>query len=497
MYFRQIFDRRLAQYAYLIGCQRTGEALIIDPQRDVDRYLEAAAAEGLRLVAAAETHVHADFLSGARQLATQYGVKVYLSGEGGDDWRYAWASPSQNPEHDRPEEYEIQDREINAVELKDGDTFTIGHIEILARHTPGHTPEHLAYFVIDRGAGIDEPMGIASGDFVFVGDVGRPDLLESAAGESGAMEPSARRLYQSVLTFLELPDHLQLWPGHGAGSSCGKALGAVPFSTVGYEKRTNASLRAADGGEDAFVRAILDGQPEPPLYFGRMKRENRDGPKILNDGLPRPHRLTSDELASYSEDGSERDSTCGWTCVVDTRLDRRAFMAGHLRGSLFAPLDKSFPTVAGSYLEPGRLIVLVIDEENVDDAVRELVRIGLDDVVAWATPDDLERIPNLASIDVIDFDAVDVLVRSAEADCYQLVDVRRQAEFDAGSADGAVNVAHTRLAARLGELPTDRDLLVHCAVGGRAAVAAAFLASRGRRVRLVDDAVAPWLARRH
>ena len=266
---------------------------------------------------------------------------------------------------------------------------------------------------------------------------------------------------------------------------------------VGYEKRTNASLRAADGGEDAFVRAILDGQPEPPLYFGRMKRENRDGPKILNDGLPRPHRLTSDELASYSEDGSERDSTCSWTCVVDTRLDRRAFMAGHLRGSLFAPLDKSVPPVAGSYLEPGRLIVLVIDEENVDDAVRELVRIGLDDVVAWATPDDLERIPNLASIDVIDFDAVDVLVRSAEADCYQLVDVRRRAEFDAGSADGAVNVAHTRLAARLGELPTDRDLLVHCAVGGRAAVAAAFLASRGRRVRLVDDAVAPWLARRH
>ncbi|MDX1577501.1 MAG: MBL fold metallo-hydrolase, partial [Gemmatimonadota bacterium] len=203
MLFRQIADDKLAQYAYLIGCQRTGEALIIDPERDIDRYLAIAEQEDLRIVAVAETHIHADFLSGAREFAERLDVRLYLSDEGDEDWKYEWA----------------KDDRYDAVFLKHGDTFSVGLVELETVHTPGHTPEHVAFLVTDRGAGADEPMGLASGDFVFVGDLGRPDLLETAARVEGAMEPSARRLYGSVQKFLELPEFLQVWPAHGAGSA--------------------------------------------------------------------------------------------------------------------------------------------------------------------------------------------------------------------------------------------------------------------------------------
>ena len=253
MLFRQIWDEKLAQYTYLVGCQRTGEALLIDPERDIDRYLAIADEEGLRITAVTETHIHADFLSGAREFA-ELGVKVYLSNEGGPDWLYGWT----------------EDGDYAVEMLEDGATFKVGNIEIRAVHTPGHTPEHLSFAITDLGGGADEPMGLASGDFVFVGDTGRPDLLESAAGVEGAMQEGAAALFRSVQRFLELPDYLQVWPGHGAGSACGKALGAVPESTVGYERRFSPAMRAAQDGERAFVHYVLDAQPEPPLYFGRM-----------------------------------------------------------------------------------------------------------------------------------------------------------------------------------------------------------------------------------
>ena len=162
--FRQIEDDKLAQYAYLVGCQKTKEALIIDPERDVDRYVAVAAAAGLEIVAVAETHIHADFLSGARELAEQHGVRLYLSKEGGPDWQSFWA----------------QDSDYDVRFLADGDTFKVGNIEVKALHTPGHTPEHMSFLITDLGGGADAPMGMATGDFVFVGDLGRPDLLESA-----------------------------------------------------------------------------------------------------------------------------------------------------------------------------------------------------------------------------------------------------------------------------------------------------------------------------
>ncbi len=456
MFFRQVFDPELAQYAYLIGCQRTGEAVVVDPERDVDRYLELAAAEGLALTAATETHIHADFLSGARELAER-GLTVYLSDEGGDGWRYGWAGAG---------DYDVR-------LLRDGDAFRVGKIEIKAVHTPGHTPEHLSFQVIDHGGGADEPIGVASGDFVFVGDLGRPDLLESAAGVAGAREPSARRLYASLPRFLELPEYLQVWPGHGAGSACGKALGAVPTSTVGYEKRHNAALLAAERGEDAFVGAMLDGQPEPPLYFARMKRLNRDGPPILGE-LPEPRLISAAELGGLA---GRLD-----VAVLDTRLDRAAFMAGHLPGSIYAPLNRNFPTVAGSYVEAGTPIYLLIDAERVESAVRQLVRIGLDDVAGHAPPEALAQAGvELAATETVDF------ARGKERAGAVTLDVRRQAEFDAGHAPGALNIAHTRLLARRDEIPRDRPLLVHCQTGARAASAASLLERLGHTVLYVDD----------
>lgn len=456
MLLRQIFEPRLAQYAYLVGCQKSGEALVVDPQRDVGRYFALAAAEGLRLVAATETHIHADFLSGVRELASR-GVQAYLSAEGGEEWQYRWADSE------------------NARLLHDGDRISIGQVEIEVRHTPGHTPEHLSFHLTDRGAGADEPMGIFSGDFVFVGDLGRPDLLESAAGKVGAMRPSAQTLYRSVQGFLELPDYLQVWPGHGAGSACGKALGAVPESTVGYERRFNAAILAAREGEDVFVDTMLAGQPEPPLYFGRMKEWNREGPPLLGE-LPRPAEVSAGELFKLLH---HRD-----VVVLDTRLDRRAFMAGHLPGSIYAPLNKSFPTIAGSYVEPGQRIYLLVEPDRVEEAVRELVRIGLDDVAGHAGPEVVDAYAasgkKPASIEVVDFAAL------AGRDTLPL-DVRRLGEFEEGHLEGALNVAHTRLLERRGELPRARELAVYCQTGARASSAASLLAAGGFRVAYVDD----------
>jgi len=470
MFFRQIFDERLAQYAYLVGCQQTGEALLIDPERDVDRYLRIADQEEFRITAVAETHIHADFLSGARELADA-GVRTYLSAAGGTEWSYRWPS---SEDHD-------------VAFLKDGDIFSVGKVVVVAVLTPGHTPEHLSFMITDRGGGATEPMGILSGDFVFVGDVGRPDLLESAAGVQGAMREGASDLFRSIERFLELPDYLQVWPGHGAGSACGKALGAVPESTVGYERRFSPAIVAARAGKTAFTKYVLDGQPEPPLYFGRMKHLNRDGPPLLG-GLPRPRKLDGTELAVWTEGAG--------TVVVDARKDRSAFMARHVPGALFAPFDETFPTVAGCYVDPTASIALLIEEEDVEEAVRNLVRVGLDRVEAFALPSVLEgwatQGRQLESIPEID---IETLEARRGAPSSLVLDVRHGEEFREGHVPGALNIAHTRLVDHLNELPRDRTLLVHCRTGSRSAVASALLDREGFRPVYVNGMFEDWRSR--
>jgi hydroxyacylglutathione hydrolase len=462
MLLRQVFDEALAQYAYIVGCQRSGEALVIDPERDVDRYLAVAAGEGLTLTAVAETHIHADFLSGARELAEK-GAQVFVSDEGDQEWKYAW----------------VRDARYRSRLLRHGDTFHIGEVEIRAVHTPGHTPEHLSFLITDRGAGADEPMGIATGDFVFVGDVGRPDLLEVAAGVTGAMRPAAERLGSALREFAKLPDALQIWPGHGAGSACGKALGAVPISTVGYERCFNRALRLAIDAPAAFVEEILEGQPEPPLYFAAMKQANKLGPPVLG-ALPCPRRLSPDELASLAE----RDSVV----VLDLRSSRAAFMQAHLKGSLYAPLDRRFAAAVGSYAAATDDMCLVADTGAIDAAVKQLVRIGYDNIRGFSTPADLDDVidthpDRTAAIRVIGFSDLE---RVRELHDAVVLDVRSAIEYAEGHLDGAINVPHTRLLTRLDELPHGRPLAVHCASGARAAGAAAALARSGFEVYLVD-----------
>jgi len=467
MLFRQIYDDRLAQAAYLIGCQDTGEAVIIDPQRDIDRYINESTRHGLRLVAAAETHIHADFLSGLRQFG-EAGVRLYISDCGDADWKYQWL------------EARSDGGRYDAVRLTHGDVFRIGGIEFRVVHTPGHTPEHICFLVTDRGGGANEPMGLISGDFVFVGDTGRPDLLESAVGVAGTQEASARQLLTSARHFLDLPDYQQVWPAHGAGSACGKALGAVPQTTVGYEKRFNPAIRALSS-DRSFLNYVLSGQPEPPMYFARMKTLNRDGAPVLK-ALPRPPILTPRDM----EDGFVE------AIVLDTR-PWRTFREAHIPGSLFTPFDSSFPTVPGCYVEAGQSVVVLIDEANLEEAVRLLVRIGIDEVVGFITPgvfDEYRRAAgNVESIDEVDVAQAAAGVNSGEA---TVLDVRRMVEHDAGHIAGSANIAHTRLMARLKELEPGRELLVHCRSGVRSSYACAYLKRQGFKPKNLVGGFIAW-----
>ncbi|MFZ9941070.1 MAG: MBL fold metallo-hydrolase [Luteolibacter sp.] len=460
MFLRQITDASLAQNAYLIGCQRSGEAIIIDPERDLDRYFDVANENGLRITAVAETHIHADYLSGARELVERHGAVAYLSEEGGPDWQFEWAKG-----HAR------------ARFLKNGDVFRVGNIEFKALLTPGHTPEHMSYLVTDIGGGANEPIAFLTGDFIFVGDVGRPDLLESAAGQAGVMEPSARTLYASLRATANLPGHLQILPAHGAGSACGKALGAIANSVMEYERKFNHAFRLAlTGTENGFVSDILQGQPEPPRYFARMKRDNRVGPALLPDGhLPQPQRIHADQLEAWVGKDDR--------VILDLRSDRSHFASKHVRGSLFAPMPGGkLPVAAGSYVdESAKILLLVEDSHQVDEAVRQLIRIGLDRVEAWMPIDEALSLSTLLH--------GYARISPSELKAGQpVLDVRGDEEFAAGHVTGAKNIAYTRLAARFDELPSASPLHVHCAGGLRAAIAAAYLASRGREVVHVDGA---------
>ncbi len=475
MLFRMIYDDSLAQAAYLIGCQRTGEAILIDPERDIDRYLAIAAKEKMKIVGVAETHIHADFLSGARELAELTGARLYVSGEGGPDWTFRWLDKKAGG------------GAYAHTVLKHNDTFKIGNIEFKALHTPGHTPEHMCFLVTDRGGiapgATPEPMGLLTGDFVFVGDVGRPDLLETAAGQAGAKEPSAKALFKSLQSFLAMPEYLQVWPAHGAGSACGKALGAVPQSTIGYEKRFNPSLLAAKS-EPGFVSYVLEGQPDPPLYFARMKRDNRDGPAILGD-LPRPREL---DAASLSALDTKK------TIVIDTRPWAKV-KDGHMHGAIYAPAGANFVPVAGSYVPEGSPICLICEPGQAEELTRCLVRVGLDRVESFATPATLAAAATkgLALQKTEEIDAAEFARRRKDPGLKPFVlDARRTDEFAASHIPGAHNIPHVRLASRLEEVPKDRPILCHCLGGGRSSYACVLLQRMGYNATNLAGGFGAW-----
>ncbi|HEX6557798.1 MAG TPA: MBL fold metallo-hydrolase [Longimicrobiales bacterium] len=459
MLLRTLYDDKLAQASYLIGCQSTGQALIIDPNRDAQQYVRAARREGLRITHVAETHIHADFVSGSRELAHATGATMCLSAEGGRDWQYAFA--------DQP----------NVVLLRDGDVFRIGNIRVQVMHTPGHTPEHICFLITDTSSA-EQPMGICSGDFVFVGDVGRPDLLEKAAGVAGAMQEGAQQLYQSLERFRELPDYLQVWPGHGAGSACGKALGAVPQTTVGYEKLFSPAF--AFSTEPEFVDYILSGQPEPPRYFATMKRINREGPPIAGGLRVPPEIVDAQELLRILREGMT---------VVDTR-DARAFGRGHVHGVINIPYNRAFTTWAGSLLSYDAPFALIAEERVIAEMARDLALIGLDDVAGYVA---LSRIAPFATetLSSIDTDHMNELVGRADA---VVLDVRGLAEWQEGHVPGARHIPIGEITERSDELPRSKRIVVHCQTGSRAAIASSVLQARGFDVVNVHGGFEQWRA---
>ena len=462
MLLRRFYEDKLAQASYMIGCQATGVALVVDPHRDSEVYLRAAAEEGLAITHVSETHIHADYLSGARQLARRLDATLLLSGEGGREWQYAF----------------IGEEHTQAV--NDGDEIEVGNVGIEILHTPGHTPEHISFMITDRAAS-PEPLGVLTGDFIFVGDVGRPDLLEKAAGVPDSMVASACSLFESISRFRHFPEHLQIWPGHGAGSACGKALGSVPSSTLGYEKLANWAFQCET--EEEFVSRVLEGQPESPTYFEKMKQVNRDGPPIL-DGLPVFERL--EQRALHDVLLSDH------AAVVDIR-QASAFRAGHLPGTISIPLSKDFPTWCGWLLPYDRPIYLVAESRDAtNEAARDLALVGIDNLEGFFDVKALEwwsaECGNLKKTTSISWDEAEQAVVEEKA---SVVDVRGLSEWNEGSVPGVKHVHLGHLGTTgLSRLPRGCPLLLYCRSGYRSGIGTSILEAAGfNDVRNIDGGI--------
>lgn len=425
MFFKQFYDHQLSQASYLIGCQRTGEAMVIDPVRDLSKYIEVADAEGFTITKAAETHIHADFASGIRDAAARLNAQVYVSAEGGDQFGYK----------NMPE---------NTTFVKGRDHIGVGNIDIEVLFTPGHTPESISFLLTDKGGGSSVPMGLFTGDFIFVGDIGRPDLLEKAAQVEGTTEIGAKQMYDSIQSVSNLPDSIQIWPGHGAGSPCGKALGDVPTSTLGYERVNNWAFNVND--KAAFVKQLTSEQPDPPHHFGHMKYINQNGTDLYAPYEVYPS-LDSDRLA------------------FDVR-SRSAYHGGHEYGTINIPFDKGFINQIGWYLDYDKGIDLIGDRDLVQQAAYQLQLIGFDRVASYRLP----------KYDVMT-SSVHSQVMTGEEE--NVLDVRNDDEWNAGHLDQAQHIKHGKLLDA--DIPFDKDapIYVHCQSGVRSSIAVGILENKG------------------
>jgi hydroxyacylglutathione hydrolase len=458
MLLRYFYDEKLAQASYMVGCVATGEALVVDPARNVTPYLRAAEKEGLRITHVTETHIHADFVSGSRELAAATGATLYLSDMGDANWKYAYADSA------------------NAILVCDGDSWMVGNIRVDVLATPGHTPEHISFMITDT-AGADKPMGIFTGDFLFVGDVGRPDLLEEAAGYKGTKEVGARQQFQTVARFKDLPDYLQIWPGHGAGSACGKALGAIPSTTLGYEKLFNPAFQFAREGD--FVNWLLDGQPEPPKYFAQMKKINKLGPALISS-LPTPVNFDRATLDAIIEDGGQ---------VFDLR-NRGQFASTHAPGTINVPADNnSFVTYMGWLVDYERPVYVLLPDIDTESAVlKDLRSIGIDYVPGYFSPEVLTH--RTQALPVI---TAKELAKRMPQNGITLIDVRGKSEYAETHIVGARLIPLGYLPDLMDSLPKDATIVTHCASGYRSQIAASLLQAAGfENVMALNEGTECW-----
>ncbi len=447
MLLHRLYDDGLAQASYLLGCEKSREVIVIDPNRDSDQYTRLAASLGLRIAHVTETHVHADFVSGALELAGKTGAQLHLSGvETGHGYAY--------------------DPALGARPLTDGDVLEVGMIRLEVAHTPGHTPEHMSFIVTDTAVS-DIPVGAFTGDFLFVGDVGRPDLLERAVGVRGSSRDAARQLFSSLRAFAKRPDYLQIWPGHGAGSACGKSLSATPQSTLGYEKLSNWALQVDD--ESDFVRRVLEDQTEPPAYFAEMKKVNRTGPRRL-ESAGAPASASAADIASALRAGA---------VLIDAR-PAVVYAREHIRGSVNVPMGKSFTTWAGSVVPYDVPIYLLSDVAGpgLAAALHHLRLIGLDEVRGFAIWDELADWAD-AEFPLVGTTQMSVDQLQSGAGAARILDVRNAVEWREGHIPGATHISLAELRQRVGELDPNQPVIVHCQSGGRSAVAVSVLEAAG------------------
>ena len=443
MFFQHIYDKSLAQASYFIGCQKEGVAAVIDAKRDVDTYIEIAEQNNMKITHILETHIHADFLAGSRELAELTGAQMYLSAEGGSGWEY----------------------EFPHVGLKDGDKIKVGNLTLDVLHTPGHTPESISFLLTDNPA-INKPVMLFTGDFVFVGDIGRPDLLEKAADMIGTQAIGAKQMYESIKKFEALPDFIQVWPGHGAGSACGRALGAVPSTTVGYEKLRNWAFQFGDN-EKGFVQYLLEDQPEPPKYFAMMKKLNKVDRPLLTE-VPKLKKLSAESLKENMAKGMK---------LLDARL-KTDFAAGFIPGSINIQGNNSFATWAGWFLKYDEPFMLLADEDQLDDLTRKLMRIGLDNIEGYvsSTATWTESGGTLQKANVI---SLEETKRLLQTNGVQLIDLRGASEYKSGHIAHADNVFVGTLPENLDKVNKDKKVIIHCQSGDRATIAYSILAKNG------------------
>ena len=438
MIFQQYELSCLSLFSYLIGDETTGRAVVVDPQRDVSQYLEDAERLGLRIERVLETHFHADFLSGHLELAAATGAVISYGSDAVADF------PMEPLAH--------------------GERIELGEVVLEVRHTPGHTPESVSIVVWEH-ASDPEPWGALTGDTLFIGDVGRPDLLTSVGWTADGL---ARRLYRSVHDqLLSLPDATRVFPAHGAGSAGGKNLSASVESTIGEQRRTNYAVQPMT--EDEFVEAVTQGQSVAPLYFAFAADSNRRERELLDDHERTP-LLDLAEVRRLQADGA---------VVVDGR-PAELFASGHLVGSVNVGLDGRFAEYAGDVLRPGQQVVLVTEPGREDEARVRLARIGFDHVVGaldGLDPALLEH-PELAAT-APRGTAAELEEWQRDVDGLQVVDVRNPTECEGGMVDGAVNLPLPNLLDRLGELDPARPTVVYCAGGYRSATAASLLRAQG------------------
>lgn len=443
MFFQHIYDKSLAQASYFIGCQKAGVAAVIDPKRDVDTYIEIAKQNNMKITHILETHIHADFLAGSRELAALTGAQMYLSDEGGTGWEY----------------------EFPHIGLKHGDKLKLGNLKLEVLHTPGHTPESISFLLTDIPAS-DEPVMLFTGDFVFVGDIGRPDLLEKAAGMKGTQQKGAHQMYESLKKFEALPDFVQVWPGHGAGSACGKALGAVPATTVGYEKARNWAFRYKND-EAGFVNYLLTDQPEPPKYFAMMKKLNKVNRPLLTE-VPKLEKIGNDELKEAMAKGIK---------LIDTR-EKSQFAKGFIPGSVNIQNNNSFSTWAGWFLNYEEPFILLADESQLDELTRKLMRIGLDNIYGYV-PSTSEWEKDGGSLEKANIISLPAFKALYENNGIQVVDLRGAAEYNSGHIKRADNVFVGTLLNNLDRISKNKKVVIHCQGGDRASIAYSLLVKNG------------------